>query len=170
MYYKTTKPEVVAALKVYKAALKALQAAADAFAQKYNATAIFSFDINERKLHGLQFKESPNDTLWCRPDNFGCQRPRASPRTKKQEDKDACKALNEQWKADFPELSRVDNELLYKPLGMDWGVLMFDRTLFQGFIMDDDGDTAYIQGHYKFDLKTTGLIEIMGSEYMKAAQ
>lgn len=164
MFYKTDKPEVLAAFNKFNADRATLRDATDAFAAEYDATGVVLSDSDRVFFGGIQFNENSkvNREVWRKPcRQFGLSSLRSKP-TKK-EFQAEFDAENLKWdqleEKHFPNGKTVKKSDFYKTLGFDWGDLFFNSFKcfeYKGVLFIDSS----------FAIKDA--IEILGSEYSTA--
>lgn len=160
-YYKTDKPEALAAQQAFIEQSEALGSSADAFAEKWGGKALLSFSIHGIRFGGLKFSPAKTDALWTKPDarSSGEQRPRASLAKSTPEQRQALKALNTEWREGRPKI-KADRDPVLQAAGTDWGALMFSGAGLKHFV--HDGNFFMMTG-LKLDLT-----EITASEFEAA--
>lgn len=165
-YFKTTKPEALAAWEYMDKAKARLCEESDKFAAEFNAKKLCSSSTDQIRFYGVKLNDyhsRPDNILWTSPDrSSGVSRPRSSLKKRPEWTKEQ---FNE-YKSQLEELKRryqsmaepapVDKEPFWNALGTSWSSLCFSAiTVFK------HGDALFI----KTDLKLDGCTEILGSEY-----
>lgn len=165
-YYKTQDPKVLAEDQKADAELRLLHAEAKAFAAKFGARrAVVLEGIPFIRCHDLVFNTpGPDPLLWTKEEgkNHWQQRPRGVlPKGCKDPVlKEKLRVLKEEYNAARVR-REVSREPFYNSVGTDWGELLFCGL--RWFTVDG---WMYLQT--SANLKNENLVEIMGSEYLRA--
>lgn len=163
VYYKTSAPEVLAALAAYSTEAQRVRALGQVFAAKFGGTLLSRHDAHGYEVGGLRFEPRNTSPLWTVPDakNAGAQRPRASLAKAEPDQREELKQLLADWIANFPK-DRADYASVLEAIGTDWGNL-----LFCGISAFEVDGAFYVATSAKLNDR---MVEILGSEFDAARQ
>lgn len=163
-YYKTSAPEVLAALDERTEKCAALRARGQALQAHFGAKDLIvsSNSIDGYRIRGIAFDPPKDRRLWTVPDREACgmQRPRQSITKATPEEKAELARLKADWKELFPT-EAVPFEPVLRAMGTSWGNLMFGG----GFSMFKRDGVVYVAASIKLNEQ---MVEILASEYQAA--
>lgn len=164
MFYKTSKPEIVAAIETLEAEKKAFIFAAEIWAGQFDGNAIFSDQSDRISVAGIVLNNRHDrDDLeyWTKP--VSAKKYASWPRAKMPKVAQAVMLaqITERYHSTMPE--PVKREALFKAISCSWGDFVFSGLYF--FVVD--GYAYFKTGIYlpEVDEKIT---EILGSEFNAA--
>ena len=164
-YYKTTHPEVRAALGARNEAVEALRKRGEALQAHFGAQhLVVSHSTDGYRIRGLAFDPPKDRRLWTVPDreHLNMQRPRQSITKATPEEKAELARLKADWKAYFPT-EGVEFEPVLQAMGTSWGAMILGGS----FAMLDRDDAIYVATTAKLNDR---MVEIMASEYLAAEE
>lgn len=162
-YYKTTHPDVLAAVAAVRLGTSELADAGKAFADEFGGEPVFLRSIHGTSFAGVRFHPLKPRAAWTVPNKSGVQSPRAklAKQDPNEHEKAEHKRVRARWKDAFPK-QEVSMDALYEAIGTDWGDLLFNGV---GWI--DRDDCFYFATKAQLNDRMT---EILGSEYEAAAK
>lgn len=164
-YYKTTHPEVRAALDQRSKDYDALRKRGEALQAHFGAQhLVVSNSTDGYRIRGIAFDPPKDARLWTKPDreHLNMQRPRQSITKATPEEKAELARLRADWKEYFPT-EYVPFEPVLQAMGTTWGALIFGGS----FAMLDRDDAIYVATTAKLNDR---MVEIMASEYAAAEE
>lgn len=166
-YYKTTSPEVLAALLHRDEEIKRIRAKGDEFAAAFGGKFLNHNGVSGyRVANGLVFDPPKPARLWTVPDRkaMNMQRPRITIAKATAEEKAELVAIRSKWGDLFPT-EEVPFEPVLNSMGISYGNLIFGGA----FSLTEHEGVVYVMTSAKLN---DCMIEILASEFdaIKAAQ
>lgn len=168
-YYKSSAPDVLAAVLKFEVEVLALRAAADRFAEAFGGSRVVGADLHHVSFAGIRFRPQKSTDLFTAADSDrgDVQRPRERLKSPiKQELKEPHKLLKAEWQTKwdecFPGGTSVSREAVNGAIGFDWGYSLFTGG---AYLVFEYGGTVYATVSQELH---DHMVEITGSEFEQA--